>query len=144
MRAAKDSVISYAQHVTVERNLNSAPTAGVLFPSPRGAALDTSEYQTMRIVTDLENPWNDNKDHYSIPLHRYGDLFFIREITEENSGTEFPQRLDGATFGEVHFLMKDKHAVEVLAERLAQISVSLFMTVSAMEEKERSSDGKQI
>lgn len=103
----------------------------------------------MRIVTDLENPWNDNKDHYSIPLHRYGDLFYIREITEENSGMEFPQRLNGATFGEVHFLMKDKHAVEVLAERLAQLSVSLFMTVASIEETdklneiERSKNGEQ-
>lgn len=98
----------------------------------------------MRIVTNLDNPWNDNKDHYSIPLHRYGDLFYIREITEENSGNEFPTRLDGATYGEVHFLMKDKHAVEILAERLAQISESLYMTVNALNQKERSNDGEQV
>jgi hypothetical protein len=100
----------------------------------------------MNIVTELENPWNDDKEHFSIPLHRYGDRFFIREITEANSGQEFPQRLDGATYGEIHILMKDEYSVEIVAARLVEIADSLMLMLEGLKTKrklERSEDGSQ-
>ena len=91
----------------------------------------------MRIVTDKANPWNDDKEHISIPLHRYGDTFFIYEVTEENSGNEFPQRLDGATYGEIRFILKNEYAMSVLSARLTEIALTLQATLSGLDEKKR-------
>lgn len=97
----------------------------------------------MKILTDSTNPWNDGKDHPIIPLQRFGDDFFIYEETQENTGMEFPERLNGATYGSVLLIMKDEAAVEKMFRKLGQLRDTLLTMLTAYDERRKLEQDKQ-